>query len=157
MNNQINIDLKNSVQELYRSDERISAFFDWAAARSNDAAETSVERISQVASASYADAREFAKQLCDLGCGEFVIGRKGWKSRIRWGVSLRSLGKAATGENVVIEKVDPVLVEEAVDQSEGAAVQETTSVKVFSIADAKRRLSETFGVLPESIEIIIKA
>jgi hypothetical protein len=156
MNNHIGDGLKNDVQALYKEDERIQAFFDWAAARANDAAETSVDRISHVAGASYAEAREFAKQLCELGCGEFVIGRKGWKSRIRWAVSLRSLGKVARGENVPIEKVDPILIEEAVDQ-DSVPAQESANAKGFSIAEAKRRLSETFSVPPESIEITIKA
>jgi hypothetical protein len=157
MNNHIGSRLTNDIRTLYDEDEGAKAFFDWAGARTNDAAETSVERISQVIELSYAEARELAKNLCELGCGEFVIGRKGWKSRIRWDVSLRSLGKAAGGENIEIEKVDPVLKEEAGEQVDSISVPEAAGTKGFTIREAKRRLAETLGIPAESIEITIKA
>jgi hypothetical protein len=157
MNNQIGSELRTAIRSFYEEDEGAKAFFDWAGARTNDAAETSVDRISQVTELSYSDARELAKGLCEIGCGAFVVGRKGWKSRIRWEFSLRTLGKAARGENIEIEKVDPVLIEEAAEQVDSVSPSDIASNKTFTITEAKRRLAETFGVSPEAIEITIKA
>ena len=153
MNNHIGDKLQKEVRALYKSDERIQAFFVWAANRANDAAETSVDRISQVANASYAEARAFAKELCEIGCGEFIIGRKGWKSRIRWEVSLRSLGKAAKGDADTIDTIDPELAEDVADQQANSS----DAGSVLTIAEAKRRLALALGVKLEAIEITVRA
>lgn len=158
MNSQIGDRVRSDLQALRMRDAGAKAFFDWAANRTNDAAETSVDRISQKMQSSYAEARDLAKRLCEIGLGDFVIGRKGWKSRIRWKFSLRSLGKAAAGEDVPLERVDPLLLEEVGEQAEAASSSDTgTSMKRFTIAEAKLRLAESLGVSPDAIEIIIKA
>jgi hypothetical protein len=157
MNNQIGSELTSAIRSLYEEDEGAKAFFDWAGARTNDAAGTSVDRISQVTGLSYSEARELAKALGEIGCGEFVVGRKGWKSRIRWAFSLRTLGKAASGENVEIEEVDPVLIEEAAEPNVSALTPALSEEGTLSIAEAKRRLAETLGVSVEAIAITITA
>jgi hypothetical protein len=158
MNNRITESLKNDLRVLYGRDETAQAFFDWAADRKNDAAETSVDRISQVTQASYSEARELAKALCEVGAGDFKIGRKGWKSRVTWKFSLRNLGQAAKGENVELEEVDQDLVEETKDQVEVLSSPDSpTTSKRLTISEAKQRLAESLGVSPESIEITIKA
>ena len=158
MPNHIAKELADDLKVLYGRDATARAFFDWAAERRNDAAETSVDRISQVIDDSYSVARELAKRLCEVGAGEFIIGRKGWKSRISWKFSLRSLGQAARGDNVELQEVDQDLIEETRDQVEAAPTQETPiPSKRFTISEAKERLAESLGVSPECIEIIIKA
>jgi len=148
--------IRKELQNLYTRDKAAEAFFDWAADRKNDAAETSVDRISSVIQDSYPVARDLSKRLCEIGAGEFVIGRKGWKSRVSWNFSLRSLGKVAQGEPVEVEEVDQELVEETRDQVEQVSPSESVP-KRLTISEAKQRLAETFGVSPESIEITIKA
>jgi hypothetical protein len=157
MNNLIANGLENDLQVLYGREEAARAFFDWAADRKNDAAETSVDRISQVTQDSYSEARELAKRLCEIGAGEFIIGRKGWKSRVSWKFSLRSLGQAARGDNVRLEEVDQDLIEETRDQVEVIPSVDTSNSRRLTISEAKQRLAESLGVSPESIEIIIKA
>lgn len=157
MANHIAKALADDLKVLYGRDATARAFFDWAAERKNDAAETSVDRISQIINDSYSEARELAKRLCEIGAGEFIIGRKGWKSRISWKFSLRSLGQAARG-TAELQEVDQDLIEETRDQVESISAQETPILsKRLTISDAKRRLAESLGVSPESIEIIIKA
>jgi len=157
MNNHIAKDLGNDLHILYGRDAAARAFFDWAAGRKNDTAETSVDRISNVIEDSYSAARELAKRLCEAGAGEFIIGRKGWKSRISWNFSLRSLGQAARGDNVELEEVDRDLVEETRDQVEIVSSPDAQLSKKLTISEAKHRLAESLGVSPDSIEIIIKA
>ena len=156
MNANIDKNMEIAIREVYQEDENAKAFFDWAAERKNDAAETSIDRISQVANISRQQANELAKSLSDAGCGEYVIGRRGWKTRVRWDYSLRSLGKAAKGEDVELEEVDPELEADVSDQVANLT-QDGVEGQRMSIADAKRRLAETFGVSPEAIEITIRA
>lgn len=160
MNDNISISGKtmSDLRVLYAHDEKARIFFDWAANRTNDTAETSVDRIAQKTQSSYADARNLAKRLCEVSLGEFVVGRKGWKSRVRWKFSLRSLGKAAAGEDVILEKVDPLLLEEAREQVEASSpLGIGGSAKGLTIAEVKLRLAESLGISPDAIEITIKA
>jgi hypothetical protein len=156
MNKQIGDELRNQVQSLYAEDKGAMAFFNWAAARTNDVSETSVDRIAQVSELTYPEARELAKAICEIGCGELVFGRKGRKSRIRWHRSLKSLGLAASGQSVEIEDVDPVLLEDAKDQAEGGPLTINSGNEGLTITEAKRRLAESLGVTPEAIEITIR-
>jgi hypothetical protein len=157
MTNHIGSRLKNDLEALYTRDEGARAFFAWAANRKNDAVETNVDRISNVIQSSYSEARDLAKRLCEIGSGDFIIGRKGWKSRIRWKFSLRSLGQAARGDNVELEEVDQDLVDETRDQVEIVSSSDGATSKKLTISEAKQRLAESLGVSPESIEITIKA
>jgi hypothetical protein len=157
MNNRITNALESDLRALYDNGETARTFFDWAAERKNDAAETSVDRISQVTECTYSEARELAKRFREIGACEFIIGRKGWKSRVSWKFSLRSLGQAARGDNVELEEVDQDLVAETKDQVEVVPLPDSSTSKRLTISEAKQRLAESLGVSPESIEIIIKA
>lgn len=157
MNRKVDRSLNNAIRSVYEEIEGGRIFLDWAAARTNDAAETSIDRMTQVADISRFQAIELAKALCAAGCGEYIIGRKGWKTRVRWSFSLRSIGKAATGETVELEELDPELVEDVSDQLGGGSIDGGGTSQPLSIAEAKRRLAETFGVLPEAIEITVRA
>lgn len=147
------------IRDLYNEDEGARSFFEWAAGRQNDAAETTVDRICQKAGMDRGSAIQLVKTLSELDCGEFVVGRKGGKTRIRWHVSLSSLGQAAKGDLQKVAQVDPDLTEDVVDQQvvTTAPVVENSSETPLTITEAKRRLAEAFGVSPGAIEITIKA
>jgi hypothetical protein len=112
----------SGLRELYKRDPAAKRFFDWAARRTNDAAQTSIERLAWKAELDRREAIEFARILEDLGCGEFVVGRRGARSRVAWRHSLKSIGQAATGGAEELKPVDPDLMEETSDTgSESAA------------------------------------
>ena len=106
----------DGLREFYQVSPAAKTVFDWAASRTNDAAETNLDRIMQKTPISRNDAVEFARRIDELDCGTFVVGRKGAKSRIRWAYSLKSLGKAAQGQADALMAVDPDVAEDAVDQ-----------------------------------------
>jgi len=110
-------DVVDRIRELYKEDETSRSFFDWAASRVNDSAETSLDRMTQKLGLGRADVVSLAKQLEDAQCGRFIVGRKGAKSRVKWFYSLRSLGHAAKGDINDLEDIDPEIVDEAADQS----------------------------------------
>jgi ABC-type glutathione transport system ATPase component len=83
------------VEAMYTADAAAKNFFEWAANRKNDAAETRIAYIAQRAMTDYQSATKIAKTLAGLGCGEFVHGRRGGETRIVWKVSLKNLGLAA--------------------------------------------------------------
>jgi hypothetical protein len=159
MNSNLDSEIVRKIRVLYEDDARAQRLFDWLAGRTNDVAETSIDRISQMVEVSRYDAIELAKSLSEIGVCDFIVGRKGWRSRVRWRYSVRSLGQAAKGSTAKIEKIDPELAEEAVDR-QAATIEsteiESPSLQGITLAEAKQGLAVTFGVKPDSIEIIIK-
>src|SRR5262249_46227591 len=45
------------------------------------------------------------QRLEDCGCGQFVLGRRGWPSRFVWSTSMISVGRAVTGEQEEVEQL----------------------------------------------------
>lgn len=158
MNSSVNSTMSEGLRELYEEDAGAREFLKWASERQNDATITSIDRLEQKAAIDRRKAIELAKQFDRLGCGRYIIGRRGAPSRIEWQFSLKSIGRAAVGESGTLETVDHELVAESADigelKKEDAALADSDGL---SIADAKRRLAITFGVKPEAIEITIRA
>jgi hypothetical protein len=147
--------LMTELQELYQKDTAARTLLDWAAGRTNDAAETSIDRLMHVTGIGRSEAVELSRIFDEIGCGEFVIGRKGWKSRIRWQYSLINLGEAAQGRTTELKKADPELTADVVDQQQ-PLTSDAPSDRALTIAEAKRGLAAGFGVAPESIDITIR-
>lgn len=96
------------LRRLYNDTNVNKAVFDYFAARLNNSAETTVDRLhavirAQLPDVSRRDIIELFKVLQRRGCGEFVTGRKGYPSRFVWSVELIAVGKAASGEPTEIE------------------------------------------------------
>jgi hypothetical protein len=153
MNDAIAHDTILQLRAMYRDDAAARALFEWAAARRNDASETSIAYLAQKAETSEGNATKLARRLDDLGCGDYIVGRRGGTSRIVWSYSLKSIGRAAKsdqGEAAVLEPKDPDLAAESVEDRGSADAP-------LTIAQAKKRLALTLGVTPESIEIVVRA
>lgn len=153
MDRSVSQDIIASLKEMYETDEAAKTFFDWAAIRRNDATSTSIDLLAQKADTDPRGAREIAKQLAEIGCGDFIVGRRGAKSRIVWSVSLRSIGKAAAGKSREIDPVDSELFEDSVDLNDGSS---GVTASTLTIAEAKLRLAASLGVRPEAIEITVR-
>jgi DNA-binding MurR/RpiR family transcriptional regulator len=161
MNQQIEDHIVDQVRALYLEDDLAQKLFDWAASRTHDAAQTSIDRMASKIQASRPEAIRLARKLDELGCGQFVQGRKGWKSRMKWSYSVKSLGAAAQGHVRNLEEVDLELAQDAEDQQQIAAAATFSFEELdeghFTIAEAKRRLAENLGIDPDAIEITIRA
>jgi NAD-dependent DNA ligase len=144
------------LRELYQLTPAARAVFDWAASRTNDAAETNLDRIMQKTQVSRSEAVDMARRLDDLGCGVFVVGRKGAKSRIRWNYSLKSMGQAAQGHTDSLDELDSDVAEDVVDQQLISTTEPSIGDVTLTIPEAKRQLALAFGVTPEAIEITIR-
>jgi hypothetical protein len=147
----------NLIRDLYQHNESARAFFDRAAERKNDVAETFIQRIAQMADVSHYEAVRLARLLEDAGCGKLIVGRKGGRTRFRWYYGLPALGKVARNEpEATLQDVDPDVME---DQRGGAtaADDEPATRSGLTIAEAKRRLAESLGITPDKIEIHIRA
>jgi len=157
MNGRMDSEIVKKIRALYDSDETAKNLFDWLAGRINDVAETSIDRICSMLELERYQAVELAKALASMGVCDFIVGRKGWKSRVRWRFSVRSLGEAAKGESANIAAIDPELAEEVADQQPGG--EEIPEVKPevgLTLAEAKKGLAIAFGVDPEAIEITVR-
>ncbi len=152
-NSAIEPDVVNSLKALYTQNEAAQRFLAWAADRQNDSTQTSIDYLAQKAGIDRRGAIEIAKELERLGLGEFVVGRRGGKSRIVWSASLKSIGRTAIGSANSVETLDPELQDESRALDESGA----RSAEPLTIAEAKIRLAETFGVASDAIEITIRA
>ncbi len=139
-----------AIQALYESDPNAKKLFDWTASLKKDAAETSLERLMSVLDISRKSAVTLAQELEEAGCGRFIVGRKGARSRFEWHYSRVSLGQVAAGETEEVEPVSDILATEA---EEDAALSDA---KPLTIASAKALLAQSLGVQPEQIEITVK-
>ena len=151
-----NVDQKavKAVRDLYKKDQIARRLFDLSAERERDATATSIDRLTHVLGVSRDEAVGLAQRLEEAGCGQFIVGRRGHKSRFAWGYSCISLGKAAAGQTTELEEPEDPLPEA---EEEAATSQPALAPPRMNIADAKRALSLTLGVPESAIEILIRA
>jgi hypothetical protein len=98
------------IRQLYAKSAVARAFLDHVAGRENDQSETKIERILSLLrreghNFSKTDIRGLFRNLEDLSCGTYIIGRHGHPSRFKWSVGITSLSRVATGESQTIEDV----------------------------------------------------
>lgn len=102
------------LRRLYSENAVARSFLDHAAQRERDWSETSVDRAltilnEQNVEATRGDVVALFRQLEQLGCGQFVVGRRGRPSRIVWSASIVSVGRAAVGEEQVVAELPPTV------------------------------------------------
>ena len=101
------VDVKK-LRSLYKDSPAARSVLDHFASRERNWSSTTVDRIQanlDDADISRADIIGVFKELEACGCGSFKSGRKGWLSRFEWDVQMVSVGQAAAGEAVQVEKV----------------------------------------------------
>lgn len=110
MDNMTNLD---GVKNLYRENRFAKVMLDNFSQRERSRKETTVEQMVQIIlpeepKVTRKDVVELYKSLKELGCGDFVIGRRGGTSRFVWSVGMVSLGNVAIGLASEIEAVELV-------------------------------------------------
>src|SRR6266566_8268956 len=95
------------IKNLYGDNECAKAILDYASSRSRNSSVTNVDRLTWVISRdgrtfSRREVIEVLKALENLGCGKFVIGRRGQPSRFEWEVQMIGVGKVARGDHAEI-------------------------------------------------------
>lgn len=118
--NEEEVDLEG-LRSLYVTDHTAKALLDYAAGRTKNSTESTVDRLMQNLRSSGVDSRSelvaVLKQLDELGVGTFVLGRKGQQTRFKWAASMISVGKAAREEIEELEEIDyDELEEEGADE-----------------------------------------
>ena len=93
----------DGVRRLYGGDEAAQALLDHLAGRERDRRVTPVDRLlvnvaREGTVLSRGELIRVLRLLEELGCGRFVPGRRGHKSRFEWEASLVSVGQVAAGE-----------------------------------------------------------
>ena len=149
MNDRPGPDVVRAIRALYQNNPDATQLFDWTASLERDAYETTIDRISQKLQIARGAAINLARELEAAGCGDFIVGRRGWSSRFRWNFSRVSLGQVASGEtDELTEASDPI------DETEEEASE---SGRHLTIHEAKIRLAQSLGVEPSQISIEISA
>ena len=153
MNTTLTPDVAMAIRALYDENPHATRLFDWTASLERDADETTVERFMRKLEISRGEAISLARELEEAGCGEFIVGRKGWSSRFRWAYSRVSLGQVASGEAEELEEASDPISEE----DEEASEPREGSERHLTIHEAKIRLAQSLGVEPSQISIEIRA
>ncbi|QYE37043.1 hypothetical protein KZX46_21040 (plasmid) [Polymorphobacter sp. PAMC 29334] len=146
-------DVISQIRVMYQDDNINRELFDQCAQRQKDASVTSLDRLSHLLGISRGEAVALARRLEEAGCGQFIVGRRGSKSRFEWAYSCISLGKAAAGETSSIDQVEEGVAEMDDEQDETVSIGPQMKL---TIAEAKEALARTLGVSPTSIEIIVR-
>jgi hypothetical protein len=147
-------DVIKKIQTLYKNNNAARRFLDGAARRLRDASANSIDLISRSLSISRGEAVSLAKALEGTGAGQFVVGRRGSKSRFVWAYSCISLGRIAAGEEAELEApTDP----EPEENEDEVASEPGVTLGRLTIADAKRLLAASLGVPETNIEILVRA
>lgn len=85
---------------LYSSDAGCKSLMDWFHGRQRGSHETKVRVAATNTGLSEVDVRAAFGKLAEIGVGEFVVGRRGAESRLRWHYDVKSLAAVARGEIV---------------------------------------------------------
>jgi hypothetical protein len=160
MTNDFNDAVIEQIQSLYNENEHARSLFDSLALRQNDARWTSIERICKLLGVSRGDAVAIARRLEEAKCGEFIVGRRGQKSRFSWAYSCISLGKAAAGELNELETADnPMADGEDDEDAQNVSTPGTRQAQAplrLTIPEAKAALAYSLGVPVANIEIVVR-
>ena len=113
---------KDALQELYRTDKTARDVLDHLARRERNWSEVTVDRLasnvwSEGSDASRPEIIQVLRTLEDVGCGRFVVGRGGHRSRFQWYVGMVAVGRHAAGQPAVIEEVGPETPSEEDEQA----------------------------------------
>jgi len=157
----MNDDLAKKLRSLYRIDETARSFFDWAAQRLKNATETSLETIENRAGIGHIQSVALGRTLSEMGVCEFITGRKGYKTRLKWMFNLRRIGLVARGEeNVISTPEDDWGTSFLDDVDDEVLISDSPNdldLRPLTIPEAKRRLALSLDVDPSLIEITVKA
>lgn len=119
---------KDALRVLYGSGTAARAALDYFGRRQKNSRETKVERLQSALSADGHDVSrgeivEIFRRLEEIGCGVFVVGRRGGASRFQWAVGLTEVGRFAAGEKVEVELIGAEGEGDA-DDDDGAELRE---------------------------------
>lgn len=149
-------DVLKAVRQLYSRNDWARAIFDRLADLKRSPTETPIERWVNMLGETTTVVIDYARQMQAAGCGTFVVGRHGSKSRFRWHYNAISIGRVASGASDDLIDVDETTESEADDEAPAPA-SVVGSPLALTIPQAKEALARTLGVKPEQIEIIVKA
>jgi hypothetical protein len=98
------------LREVCRSSEDAIILFEYFAKRRYNTSETKTNALLRAIRKEGNDVRkplviDIFRKLENLGCGQYVEGRRGRPSRFRWAVTLTSVGKAATGRAATVDSI----------------------------------------------------
>lgn len=120
------------LKEVYEVSEVAKAFLDHMAARQRNQSETKVDRTLVILSGESID---FARgdivglfqHLQEAGCGQFIIGRRGWPSRFVWSVGSLAASRLASGE---VQEVEDITTDE---EGDGGSEREEFASHSFNL------------------------
>jgi hypothetical protein len=120
--NDVAFDKSKLLRNLYTENESAQAILNDFAKRFRKRHLTTLDQVlNRVAGVSRSEAIRVFRSLEDIGCGEFIEGRKGHPSRFAWTDDLTAVGRAARGE---VPTVSPLADEEEEDDNDKKSVFE---------------------------------
>lgn len=147
------------IRKLYEGSEVAKIILEYFASRKRNKRYTTVDRLYEVLFAkghkvSHREIRKVLMRLGDLHCGEFILGRHGGETRVKWSVGFIGLGQAAAGQHTEItELTDDEVVKEDEDEAgeQELAGAEETPTSDMKIKYPLRPVRDVEFVLPKDL------
>jgi hypothetical protein len=149
-----NSNVVSDTKALYAANPLARRFLDSLASRSRARADTKADWLANSLGVAEEDARDILRSLADAGCGEYVVGRRGGKTRLVWEFNSIAVGKAASGQPTELK---PYSDDDEEDYAEIILEAPKAVEPLMTIGLAKRLLAEALGVNEANIEITVRA
>ena len=117
MNHVIENNLAKTLKNMNNSDVSAKAIFEQFFKRQKDAQVSNVDRVAEVVGIDRSEVIRIFKLLDNNGCGHFIAGRRGGKSRMEWDKSIRSIANASKGNTQLVTKIDDAAIENDIEVS----------------------------------------
>ncbi|MBO0733484.1 MAG: hypothetical protein J2P49_04045 [Methylocapsa sp.] len=154
-------EIVEELRQLAAANKVVRDLFDYLSKRARSSKFIRIDQFCKILDISSKQAVYICRTLERSGCGKFITGRRGHRSRFEWHFNFIKLGKAAAGEEIeFVSGDDSVLVsedrwfDEEVMQDKPSAGSQTPAI---SIVEAKTALAQSLGVPLTAVEITVKA
>lgn len=166
-------DVNEILRGLYKTQD-FQAFADWAADFRRNPSETTVEHAARAINLSKNDAAIVLQTLCQYELGDWILGRRGSKTRAAWRYPISDIAKAMQGktqltllsesrdddsEDYQEEIHDNATQAESLGRSQKKYAKNgnvATLSKESAMIEAKRLIAEAYNVSEKNIEIVVR-
>jgi hypothetical protein len=147
---------REQLQALYNKGGGWHEFFEMLSTYTRRRTELNADKAAEHSGLALETVVGFLKELDNIGIGKFVLGRRGFKTRLIWNCSPRSVGDVARGRATELESYEgPEETELAEGVREPGPRGDLQTEFAILIAEAKRDLAAKMGISPTQISITI--
>lgn len=155
-----NTEIIEEIRRLAAANKTIQDLFDYLSRRARSSKIVKIDQFCKILDISSKQAVDLCRTLERAGCGRFITGRRGHRSRFEWYFNFIKLGKAAAGEAIELGNADDSAQGKDDRRFDDDVMQDAppagSQLPVTSIVEAKSALAQSLGVPLAAVEITVK-